>query len=51
MDPVDLLNQFRNAYFIGNYSKLLEIWNENSDESFGDCIMEINFIVSRSLIC
>jgi hypothetical protein len=50
MDSKDLLNQCRNNYFIGNYYKVLELWNENVDENFGKYLLEVDFIVARSII-
>jgi hypothetical protein len=50
MESKDLLNQCRNNYFIGNYYKVLELWNENADENFGKYLLEVDFIVARSII-
>ncbi|KRX02627.1 hypothetical protein PPERSA_11967 [Pseudocohnilembus persalinus] len=51
MDPDSYLRDFKNNFFIGNYSKNIETWRDVLDESqFGEHIMKIDFYIARSLI-
>lgn len=50
MDPIDILNQCRNYYFIGNYIKVIELWLETPEANLGEYLNQANFFISRSLI-
>ncbi|EAS03995.1 coatomer subunit epsilon (macronuclear) [Tetrahymena thermophila SB210] len=49
MDPQDLLDSFRQNYYLGNFSKILDKWNQTDDSQFGQHLQQINFFVARAI--
>jgi len=50
MNKAELMQIFRNNYFLGNYYKLIELWNDTPDEQFGENILFFDFLFARSLV-
>ncbi|EGR30295.1 coatomer epsilon subunit family protein, putative [Ichthyophthirius multifiliis] len=51
MDLKEILDQYRQYYYLGNFQKILELWNQTEDSNYGEYLLQIDFLVARSIIC